>query len=1292
MPSSNPAAAELELRRARAQLEDGLRGGTDLHAEELLAACPALAEDDEAALELIYLEFAVREALGQAPTPAQWYERFPRWRADLEQMFQVHDELRLAAAGLPMTEGGGPAGLGDSVHAGDRIGGYLVMGELGRGGMGVVYQARQERLNRIVALKLILAGEYASAKQRTRFQREAEAAARLDHPNIVRVLEVGEHGGRPFCSMEYVDGGSLAERITGAPWPARVAAELVTAIARGAHHAHERGVVHRDLKPANILIAGDLRSTAERSTEPEYSPKSRTQARPAGTPKIADFGLAKSLAGDDAGAGPTRTGDVLGTPAYMAPEQTGGRTAAIGPATDVWAVGVILYELLTGRPPFQGDSTVETMQQVRLDDPVSPRRLRPRLSRDLETICLKCLRKTASDRYPTAAELAEDLDHWLRGEPILARPIGPGGRLVRWCRRNPRVSLLSGALVGLASVAAGLGVAAVANLAEARTQAGKLAANERQGRLKEAENRALDRRRLVRQYLADATRRIQEGDTSGAALFCVAALRSEPDPAAEATHRIRLGTVFRACPRMLHAQTMTRGRPAVGLMSEDGSTVFTVGVGEGFLLWDAATGRSRSATLQQGGIEQWPRLSDDGRILVSLRRDGTAAAWDLSAGGRPVRLPLAPAQGTLPWPFCRNGERWIGWTPDNQGVMVRSVKGSPWTIAPQPGARPVFHDLSPDGRLVVVGFDNGSARLFDAATGATLGPAMDHGRPAAVLRIAFSPDGHRVACGYNDGSARVWDVATRAAVGGRMPHGNGGIFSIAFSPDGRRLLTQGSDFSFRAWDAASGDPLGPPIPQEIPGTAWFNPDGTAIVIVTSDDSSRVWDVVTGRPLSPPLTRAGSRARFRGDRRHLVTLGLWGEARLWELPEPVATRHPGPVMGLAWLDEGRTVLSVAPAPRLWDAATGAVRHELVHPSAATLGAVAPDATRVLVLGHDGDLRQFDARTGQAVGARIRIAADYYPRPVVYAPDGRIATGHADGSIRFWDAETGRPTGTATGQPGDAEWGIQFRPDGRRMFSRGRRSRLRELPSLRTIGSFSSAELARGDATVLSPDGQLVAAVEKSGTLRQYDAETGLPLPRAFEVGEWTDKLTISPDGRRIAAVRPEDHSVRVWDLATGRPAGPALPHPREIYRVAFSPDGRLIASGSLDGPAWVWDIASGVPVAPPQLLPGGATALAFSPRGDRLAVGGPSGLACSWDLAPDPRPLDELEARAQLLAGRRLDDRGDLVPLTRTEEPDLWYRLGPDPAADARSAGILTSDQAPSRRLVLDWSKFHTLGF
>jgi serine/threonine protein kinase len=345
-----------------------------------------------------------------------------------------------------------------------RVPGYEVLGLLGSGGMGVVYKARHLKLNRLVALKMILAGPHAGPEEVARFRGEAEAVARLQHPNVVQIYEVGEHDGRPYLALEYVDGGSLADRLGGKPQPADEAARLVRALALAVHAAHQHGVVHRDLKPANILLhnKSEIRNPKfETNSNPEIRNKPETpDPKPGGggpglglrlgiedlglivsnfgfrisdfEPKITDFGLAKRL--DEAGQ--TQTGAVLGTPSYMAPEQAGGDRHGIGPHTDVHALGAILYELLTGRPPFEGSTLLETLEQVRGQEPLPATTLRPDLPRDLDTICRKCLEKEPARRYASALALADDLGRYLNGELIQARRFTLADRLARTLNRD----------------------------------------------------------------------------------------------------------------------------------------------------------------------------------------------------------------------------------------------------------------------------------------------------------------------------------------------------------------------------------------------------------------------------------------------------------------------------------------------------------------------------------------------------------------------------------------------------------------------------------------------------------------------------------------------------------------------------------------------------------------------------------------------------------------------------------------------------------------------------------------
>jgi serine/threonine-protein kinase len=355
--------------------------------------------DDDRLMDLL-VQWEEMRRQGATPTPEQLCPGDPGLREALRLRIQKRQRIEALLQPPTVADTTAPPPL-PSLPC---IQGFEILEVIGRGGMGVVYKARQVKLNRLVAIKMIWAGADGTDWAQGRFGVEAEAVARLQHPNIVQIHEVGEEGGRPYLVLEYVGGGTLAQTLHGTPLAPQRAAELALTLARAVQHAHGHGIVHRDLKPANVLLT------------------------PEGTPRITDFGLAKRL---DADLGQTQTGTVLGSPSYMAPEQAEGRTREVGPATDVYALGAILYELLTGRPPFRAATLMDTLEQVRTHEPVPPRSLQPKVPRDLETICLKCLEKLPAQRYASAGALAEDLQRFLDGEPIRARSLTVIDRVAR---------------------------------------------------------------------------------------------------------------------------------------------------------------------------------------------------------------------------------------------------------------------------------------------------------------------------------------------------------------------------------------------------------------------------------------------------------------------------------------------------------------------------------------------------------------------------------------------------------------------------------------------------------------------------------------------------------------------------------------------------------------------------------------------------------------------------------------------------------------------------------------------
>jgi WD40 repeat protein len=1059
----------------------------------------------------------------------------------------------LGALNAPTTAPAPPPGVEGPPAPRPAPAGYEVLGELGRGGMGVVYKARQAGLNRLVALKMILAGSHAGPDDLARFRSEAEAVAALQHPNIVQIFEVGERDGLPFFSLELVEGGSLADRLDGAPWPARPAAELVAALARAMHYAHSRGVVHRDLKPANVLLAsGGLTPPVEATTGGSRPPLADA------VPKITDFGLAKQL---DGAAGRTRTGAVMGTPSYMAPEQAGGRPKEIGPACDVYALGAILYELVTGRPPFRADTALDTILQVTGDDPVPPRRLAPKLPRDLETVCLRCLEKAPARRYASAGSLADDLQRFLDSKPIQARPAPAWERLAKWARRRPAVA----ALTLLSAVTAAVGFALVTwqwrEAEDART------GEERQRHEAEAALRESEIN-LYFNHIALADREWHAGNTGRAEEL----LDACPDELRDwEWHYLK---------RLCHSDLLTVRSPVGGngavAFSPDGKYLATGGQGASLLLLDAANGKVVRTFRGHGFGVVAVAFSPDGRRLASSFEEdvgkGGLKVWDVADGREVYTLPGSHG-GVSALAFSRDGAR-----------LAAAERNHPLSDTPA------------------------DVRLLDAVTWAVVRTLR--GPPSKVDGVAFSPDGHTlVAVGGSprtpSGTIKVWEADTGKELPSFEGHGratpgiiHGGaldvlqpllrpsgadriVAGVAFSPDGKRLATAGWDQTARVWDVASRKAV---LTYYGHGSALsgiaFSPDGRHVASAALDRSVHVWDAATGE-------------------RTRTLLG-----------------HAGAVFGLAYAPEGRRLASVAVIRdpergevKVWDLTDDqAFRARPAHFSLLRGLALSPDGRRLATAGFDGPIRVWEADTFRRLPGLIGTLGS--ANTVAFSPDGtllasRRAVGllNPKGALMVWDAATGKPVRTLC--PLDiALRAVAFSPDGRLLAADTVGNVFASGPGEIAVWDLATGQKVvtlRGRSVAFSPDGRRLAfGTDHAVTVHDLDAGRDV-LTLEGHTGEVL-AVAFDRDGTRIAS-GGSDRTVRLWDAATGAPLGDLRGHLAPVSGLAFHRGGRRLASASMDsmrggkGEVILWDPATGRAV---LALPGNY-AVAFSADGSRLAA-------------------------------------------------------------------------------------------
>jgi len=1113
---------------------------------------PALADVPDALLDLIYGEVLLREQAGDTPHPDEYLKRFPAHAATLNRQFAVHAVFTPASAPLLRVP------TNPLIAPLPQVPGYEVLDELGRGGCGVVYRARQKGLGRVVALKMIDGPIVARAVER--FRLEAEAIGRLQHPHIVQIYEVGEHEGRPFFSLEFVNAGSLSDQLTGTPLPTAGAAELVETLARAVYVAHQSGVIHRDLKPGNVLLQ-----------RPD-APPTESEGAELGAlrPKISDFGLAKLFAEDDArGAtgSPTRPNELLGTPAYMSPEQAQCRNHEIGPASDIYALGAILYELLTGRPPFVGVSLVEVLAQVAFEEPVPPGRLRPGLPRDLEMVCLKCLEKVPTRRYASAQELADDLQRFRDGKPVLARPVSTAERALKWARRRPAVAAM---IVGTVLTAV-IGFSVVTAL----WQNARLAlAGER-----EARRRADSEQQRAVQSEAEARHANIEAER--------ARLDAERARAAAEDDRNRASSALRAAEDNLYFGQFALADRAwhAGHLSQ-------------------AEERLRLCPPAQRAWE-W-------NYLMRLCRPHTATFG--APGGKPPSALAVRPDGQLFASIGGGGKGPLTLWEIRTGHVLATLDAQDCVA------------FSPDGKMLAAGGAENTVRVWDLEDNKPKGPRMLRGHGAAVTGLAFASSSARLASADGDGEVRVWDARTTGKPVTTVVHNARRKVrtAIAFTPDNGHLITGGDDHHLHVWD------LGPK-PQRsfsLEHTAGIRCVAVArhdkhweLLAGAADGRLRLWRVPNNLMTHDERPRADIRGHadavqavaFDGTGTRIGSVGRDGSVKVWtESGRELATLRG--LNGLAFLRDGKQLLAPQPDGTVaaWD---GSLRrsHAVVRdlPHALTHLTFAYDGQRLAALSDDRKVALWEtgSLTPVALPAAIGdvyaigFGADRQCLAVRAGPGGQwllSAVTKPDASVTLAEG-TGIPVASA------------FSQDGRRLalVGSGRTVSVWDAATGRRLLSAACAE-EKGTRITLSGDGRRLATLsERQLTVR--DVETGEILcTRDKPAGPGT--VAISPDGLRVA-IANRDGIVRVWDVDRADEGHTLAGRDGSTLGLAFTPDGRRLATVGKEGTVRLWDHRT-----EQELMgldqPAEVLALAFAPDG-RLAISGKDKSLQTWDGRPLP---------------------------------------------------------------------------
>jgi WD40 repeat protein/serine/threonine protein kinase len=998
------------------------------------------------------------------------------------------------------------------------VGEYEILEELGVGGMGVVFKARQIGLNRVVALKMIRSVELANTTDVKRFKAEAKAAAKLQHSGIVSVHEVGIHAGHYFYTMDYVEGGNLSLLHRDEPVQSKHAVLLVQQLAEAIYYAHQQGIVHRDLKPANILL------TAE------------------GVPRITDFGLAKYFRADDESYSQTmtETGQILGTAGYMSPEQAGGKSCFVGPLSDVYSLGAVLYTLLTCRAPFVGETPAHTILQVLRNEPIPPRKLNPSIPRDLETICLKCLEKEPHQRYATAQQLADDLQRFREGRPVLARHLSRPARAWRWCRRFPGMAGLS------ATVAIGLLVGTMISMYFANEAGRRADENLRLALLESEARQAAELLRtqseanasLVRRHLYGAHMNLAQFEWNAGRVGSVLNLLNQHVPL-EGDEDLRGFEWYywqRCCENELRSFNGHTSFVASVAFSSDGASIVSAAHDRTVRIWNASTGELLRSLVGHTDAVRCAVFSPSSAIVASGSWDGTVRLWD-AATGIEQHVLVGHVGRVESVAFSPDGKTLASAGRDGMIRMWDVVSGECLSKLGGAGTFSCSVAFSADG-LQLVSTHSRFAKIWDVKSGVEIRTLAGHvGR---VMLAAFSPDQTAIATAGYDGTLKLWDASTGLVRQTFTGH-EGAVNWVCFNPDGARLASASSDTTIRIWDVSTaGEQLKLQGHTSYVAGIAFSPDGMRVASAGWDHKVKLWDATRSQEFTI-LGESASIARcvrFCPDGVTLVSGSDDGTIRQWNMESKsaisTAKGHQGIVTCVDVSPDGKWIASSGAdhAVKLWYTAGGGLQRSLGgHTSSVEYVRFSPDGAWLVSASADQTLKIWNVKTGDLV--RTLEGHSGKVLGAVFSADGfLIASASADHTLKIWEAATGKTLQTLNGHTQSVE-SVGFAPSDARLVSGGLVS-----------GSIDQ-------------------------TVRKWDLTQGKELLRLSGHAAGIYAVSISPDGKRIAAASG-DGTVKLWDSVTGMEMLTLKGQSRHLYDLDFSFNGMRIAASNYDGTIQVWN--------------------------------------------------------------------------------------------------------------------------